>query len=133
MKSILILVSYDLKQIMRDNMLLMLVFVPLFMVFMIRALLPMLDSSLALYNIAIQDYMPLIFSYFFLMLCPSLFGLASALLILDDLDDQVLLMIRVTPLPYKLYLFYRIGIFTMIPSFFYIILTSFLMNYPISD
>jgi fluoroquinolone transport system permease protein len=131
MKSILSLVSYDLKQIMRDNMLLMLVFVPLFMVFMIRALLPMLDSSLALYNIAIQDYMPLIFSYFFLMLCPSLFGLASALLILDDLDDQVLLMIRVTPLPYGIYLFYRIGVFTMLPSFFYIILTSFLMNFPI--
>jgi fluoroquinolone transport system permease protein len=133
MKTILNLVRYDLKQILRDQMLLMLMFVPLFMVVIIRIVLPMLEPALTPYDIQIQDYFPLIFSYFFLMLCPSLFGLASALLLLDDLDDQILLMIRVTPLRYKIYLLYRIGIFTMLPSFSYILLTSVLMNYTITN
>jgi fluoroquinolone transport system permease protein len=131
MKNIFTLLQYDMKQIRRDSMLILLVLVPLIMVVVIRALLPLVDTTLATYNLQIQDYMPLIFSYFFLMLCPSLFGLASALLLLDDLDDQILLMIRVTPLQYPAYLWYRIAFFTMIPSFLYILLTSFLMNYPI--
>lgn len=131
MKNIFTLVKYDMKQITRDSMLILLVSVPLIMVVVIRAVLPLMDTALASYNLQIQEYMPLIFSYFFLMLCPSLFGLASALLLLDDLDDQILLMIRVTPLQYQAYLWYRIAFFTMIPSFFYILLTSVLMSYPI--
>ncbi len=131
MKNILTLLRYDMKQIARDSMLMLLVSVPLIMVIVIRAILPLMDANLATYNLQIQDYMPLIFSYFFLMLCPSLFGLASALLLLDDLDDQILLMIRVTPLQYPAYLWYRIAFFTMIPSFLYILLTSVLMSYPI--
>ncbi len=132
MKSILSLIRYDLRQILRDSMLILLVSIPLIMVVVIRAILPLVDNALGSYALQIQDFMPLIFSYFFLMLCPSLFGLASALLLLDDLDDQILHMVRVTPLPYKRYLFYRIAIFTMVPSFFYILLTSVLMSYPIS-
>lgn len=115
----------DLLNIKRDSMLLYMAFVPWIMVALARILIPVAGEWLALnYQLQVEEYYPLIISFFFILQIPMIFGLIFGLLILDEKDDRVLTAIKVTPVSLDSYLLYRFCA-TIVFSIVYVFITIF--------
>lgn len=97
----------DLRLLRRDGLLLYVAASPLLLAGLLRWELRSLTERLAP-TIDLTAYYPLIMAAFWLVL-PTIFGLMASFFILDERDEQVLLALRVTPLPAWVYLAYRVA------------------------
>ena len=118
----------DIRNVRRDSMTSWMVFLPIMMALILRWGVPPLNARLIeQYNFDLTEYYPVLLAYFFIGMCPMVFGVVIGFLLLDEKDDNTLTALQVTPLPLNSYLAYRI----MIP----IILTIGLMFviFPLSN
>jgi len=101
----------DLRNVRRDGMTSWMVFLPILMALFLRWGMPPLNVRLIeQYNIDLVDYYPVLLAYFFIGMCPMVFGVVIGFLLLDEKDDNTLAALQVTPLPLNSYLLYRITI-----------------------
>lgn len=119
MKKIIALSYNDLKNVIREPMLLFLMAGPFLMSLGIRWLIPFLSQYLIIY-IDLKTYYPLI-SGFILVFIPMLLGMLAGFLLLDERDDNIFMTLIVTPLAKYGYIAYRILVPTVI-SFIYTLL-----------
>lgn len=98
----------DLKSIRRDDLLAWVMVVPLIVALALRFGTPLLAEWLHEgWAFDLQPYYDLLMSFFVLM-APSMIGMAVGFLLLDERDDRTLTALAVTPMPLSSYLFYRI-------------------------
>lgn len=110
MKKIMLLFYNDFKNILREPMLILLMIGPFLMGGVLKWLIPfMTELLLPYFNLA--DYYSLIAGCVLLFI-PMLMGTLVGFLLLDEKDDNIFLMLIVTPLGRKGYLAYR----TLFPS-----------------
>ena len=110
MKKIVALALADAKNILRDSTLILLLFGPTGLFFMMRLVVP-IASRLLSEQLAfdLMPYYPFIVIY--LSLIPSmLFGLLLGFLILDERDEEIIAFIAVTPLRKTGYLAYKLSV-----------------------
>lgn len=118
-----VFVINDLKNIRRDSLLLYLLFMPWLLVVCLRIIIPKVAPWFVANNyLALENYYPLILSFFIILEVPLIFGLVFGLLLLDEKDDGILTVLRVTPASVETYGIYRF-IATVIFSVIYVMLT----------
>jgi fluoroquinolone transport system permease protein len=101
----------DIRNIRRDSLTSWMVFIPILMALMLRWGVPPLHARLLEeYNFNLVEYYPVLLAYFFIGMCPMVFGVVIGFLLLDEKDDKTLIALQVTPLPLNSYLIYRISI-----------------------
>lgn len=99
----------DAKSVGRDSMLRWLALYPLALALIVRWGVPALTVKLrASAGFDLQPYYPLVVS-FVVLAVPTISGVIIGFLLLDQRDDQTLTALRVTPLPLRSYLAYRIA------------------------
>lgn len=116
MKKIIALSYNDLRNIIREPMLLFLMAGPFVMSLGVKWLILFLSQYLKKY-VDLNIYYPLI-SGFVLVFIPMLLGMLTGFLLLDERDDNVFMTLIVTPLGKYGYISYRILLPTVI-SFIY--------------
>lgn len=98
----------DVKNIRRDPLLLYIILVPWLFAVLIRLLIPIVGNWFHLtYSQPVEQYYPLVLSFFIILEVPFLFGLIFGLMFLDEKDDHVLTVLRVTPVSLLNYIYYR--------------------------
>jgi fluoroquinolone transport system permease protein len=101
----------DLRNVRRDSLTSWMIFIPFMMALLLRYGVPPLNARLLEeYNFDLVAYYPVLLAYFFIGMCPMVFGVVIGFLLLDEKDDQTLSALQVTPLPLNSYLLYRITI-----------------------
>jgi fluoroquinolone transport system permease protein len=111
MHTIRALGSVDAASVRRDSLLWGMLLVPLGLALATRWLLPGLFASVGrLVGIDIMLYYGAFFGYVLLLLPPAICGMVVGFLLLDQRDEQTLLAMRVTPLPFSGYLAYRLAL-----------------------
>lgn len=117
----------DLRNILRDSMLLTFLFAPLFGVAVLRLAVPIATEYLNLrYGLDLTAYYPLLLSLLMLGL-PMGFGALVGFMVLDERDDDTLTALLVTPTSITGYAGYRISI-AILMSFFYTLGCIYLTN-----
>lgn len=112
----------DLKGISRDSLLVYMLVVPPIMVLAVRLAIPWLTGGLAeSFGFDLVPYYPMLFSFFFVLQLPLLFGLLVGLLILDERDDDTLTALRVTPISMTGYALYRGGTAVLLSTLYVIV------------
>ncbi len=96
----------DYKLVQRDSLLIWMIWLPVFYALVLRWAIPPLTVWLEPY-VDLTLYYHLIVSYMCVMIPSLLYGSVIGFLLLDERDDQTLTALRVTPLPFPFYLFYR--------------------------
>lgn len=103
----------DLRTVRRETMLIALVASPLLLGLLLRFGLPPLSGWLAAeYGVEPAAYRPIVALLAIVVHVPMSFGMAGALLVLDDLEDGVLRIVRTSPLGPARYLAYRLATVT---------------------
>jgi len=97
-----------------------------------RWLIPILQQSLQSNGIDITDYYDLILSYFFLLMCPMVYGMIVGFTLLDERDEMTLFAIQVSPLNMRTYLLYKLVV-PVILSFISILIVLPLSGLPYPD
>ncbi len=97
----------DLRLVARDGFLGFLLFYPLVLTLILRWALPAASAQLA-DRFDLTAYYPLIVGYQFVLLTPIMFGVVAGLMLLDEKDEHTLTAIRVTPLPRRAWLAWRL-------------------------
>lgn len=101
----------DIRSVRRDSLTSWMIFIPFMMALLLRYGVPPLNARLLEeYNFDLVAYYPVLLAYFFIGMCPMVFGVVIGFLLLDEKDDQTLTALQVTPLPLNSYLIYRISI-----------------------
>ena len=110
--------SADLKNILRDSTLTMVLFGPLALFLLLRFGVPRgAELILARWGFDLTAYYLQILG--FMSMIPSLlFGLVFGLIILDERDEEMIAYFSITPLQRKGYLIYRLGM-PMVASFLF--------------
>lgn len=104
---------YDVKQIIREPILIILMLIPLLCILLIKPLLALIQPLLLKYvGVDIMLYSIYIVSIVYLLL-PGILGTVTGFMMLDDKDGKIYQLMSVTPLGYKGYFFNRVSI----PSF----------------
>ena len=104
MKHALTLIRADLRNILRDSMLLLIMVAPVLILLVMRFGIPLLARLLGgQAGFDLSPYYPLI-AIVFSMLLPLLFGLMVGFLLLDEQDEHLLQVIAVTPVTRQGYL-----------------------------
>ena len=104
------LAPLDARSIGRDGLMRILPAVPLLVVLPVRFVLPVLLARLGdVFGMPLDAYYPGIASAALLLISPSLYGLLVGFLLLDQRDENTLTALRVTPLPVRSYLLYRLA------------------------
>jgi fluoroquinolone transport system permease protein len=117
----------DSKYIRRDDLTIMLVAAPFLLGMASRWLFPLIfDAIGSLIGLPIQDYLSPIMGYALILLMPLFSGMIIGLILLDQMDDQSIQGLQVSPVPMKAYISYRL----MTPMLFSFIMT--LIVYPLS-
>ncbi|MFZ7102879.1 MAG: hypothetical protein ACOWWO_09490 [Peptococcaceae bacterium] len=125
MKKFMALISSDLKNIVREPLMVFIMAGPLLYTLVIRFSAPLVAEKLAgMFDLT--DYYPLI-TGFFILLTPLLLGMVTGFMLLDERDEQVLTALIVTPLGKRGYLAYRMAGPVMI-SFIYTLILVPLLN-----
>jgi len=107
----------DLRNIIRDRLLLYTAFlIPLIIIIITRLLVPWLSENI----IPLQAYYPVLFMLIVITI-PMMFGFVTGFLIMDERDENLLTVLRVMPISRNTYLIYRMA-FMSILSFIYILL-----------
>ena len=116
MNSYFTFIGNDLKIVFRDKTLMLMLFLPIILILVCRILVPV-----------IANYVPEINEYYwmivagFCILSGSTPAFLAAFLILDEKDENLIPMLKVTPLPYSKLIAYRIS-FLMLTSLFFSII-----------
>jgi len=101
----------DVRGIRRDRMLTWMVVIPVIAALVLRWGLPALTRRLLEANrFDLTPYYPALVAYFFVIMCPIMFGTVIAFLLLDEKDDNTLAALSVTPLTMTAYIAYRVAI-----------------------
>lgn len=101
----------DVRNVRRDSMTSWMIFIPIIMALLMRWGAPPLTAWLIeQYDFNLVEYYPLLLAYFFIGMCPMVFGVVIGFLLLDEKDDRTLTALQVTPLPLNSYLLYRVTI-----------------------
>ncbi len=108
MKRALALAAGDLKNIVREPMLLYIMSLPIFYTLLARYLIPLGNQALE-ERFQLEPYYGLI-AGFFTLFTPVLLGMVTGFLLLDERDEQVMMALIVTPLARQGYLAYRIAL-----------------------
>jgi hypothetical protein len=116
MKTIVLLQS-DLKNILRDRSMVFIMIVPVFILLILRIAPPLYES----YFPVMVEYRSLILS-FFSLLTPLLAGFMFSFMMLDEKDQCLFPVFRVTPFSFELLILYRIAIITLFGFIFSIFL-----------
>lgn len=104
-------VTNDLKNIRREHMLIYIMLVPLIMIAFLRFFLPPLTIwTIDSFDLSLADYYPLILSFFVVIEMPFIFGVLYGLLLLDEKDENIFNVLRVTPISLDYYLRYRFSV-----------------------
>ena len=125
MKKLLILTINDYKNIFRDPILLFMIVMPLFMPIFGRFLIPFLFSFIPF--LEFYKYTDLL-TVFLISATPLLTGFVTGFTILDEIDDNTISYISITPVKKTGYFFYKI-FHLMILSFLYSIFTILFLGY----
>jgi len=100
----------DTRSVRRDALLRWLIFLPLFIVVVLRIAVPIATSLLwERLGFDLRPYYELIASFLYLIM-PLLVGMVLGFLLLDQRDDHTLTALQVTPLSLNGYLAYRISL-----------------------
>jgi len=120
-KVIATLARGDMNNILRDSTLVMAVFGPI-AIFFLLYFLPVLEGLiLERFNFNISEYR--LFALGFLSLIPSmLFGMIFGFLILDERDEDIISFISITPLEKKGYLSYKLQMPMLFSAGFFLLL-----------
>ncbi len=110
------LVINDIKNIFRDKTLVFILFVPLLFIAILKYGLPFLNELIPV----LEEYNRIIFSFFCLLtaIFPSFI---IAMIMMDERDEDVLTVFRITPLSSFAFIVYRLA-FIYIFSFFFAII-----------
>lgn len=101
----------DLRNIRRDSLTSWMVFIPVFMALLVRWGVPPLRARLIeRFDLDLALYYPVLLAYFFIAMCPMVFGVVIGFLLLDEKDDRTLTALQVTPLPLNSYILYRVAV-----------------------
>lgn len=119
MKAMIVSFSQMLRQMKHDTMLVMIALCPFLMGIFFRFVIPTIESVITTYfdtNEILAPYYTL-FDTVLVMIIPSMFNFAAAMVMLEESDDHVTAYLSVTPLGKTGYIFSRLG-FTGFISFF---------------
>ncbi|MEX2401214.1 MAG: hypothetical protein WD423_10610 [Rhodothermales bacterium] len=98
----------DLRNVRRDDFLAWVIGLPFLIALLFRFGVPPLSGWLAgSFDFDLTPYYPLIMSSFVVM-APSMVGMVTGFLLLDERDDRILTALLVTPMPFGAYLSYKI-------------------------
>lgn len=112
----------DLKNIRREYMLIYLMLIPLMLIAILRfSLPPLTEWTIVSFGFSLADYYPLILSFFVVIEMPFIFGIIYGLLLLDEKDENIFTVLRVTPISLNYYLRYRFSVIVL----FSVVFTSF--------
>jgi fluoroquinolone transport system permease protein len=101
----------DIRSVRRDSLTSWMIFLPIMLALVLRWGVPPLTTRLMeQYNFDLVPYYPLLLAYFFVGMCPMVFGALIGFLLLDEKDDRTLTALQVTPLPLSGYILYRVTI-----------------------
>ncbi|MBX3035872.1 MAG: hypothetical protein KF758_03080 [Anaerolineales bacterium] len=101
----------DIRNIRRDSLVAWMIYIPILMALLVRFGAPPLTARLLeQYNFDLTTYYPVLLSYFFIGMCPMVFGAVIGFLLLDEKDDRTLTALQVTPMPLSSYLIYRVSV-----------------------
>lgn len=107
----------DLRNILRDRLLLYTAFlIPLIIIIITRLVFPWLSEHV----VPLQQFYPLLFMLVVIMI-PMMFGFVIGFLIMDERDENLLTILRVMPISRNTYLIYRMTFLSML-SFLYILI-----------
>jgi len=110
--SIRALFAADARNVSRDQTLGFFLIYPPFLVLFLRFATPWIQESMAgVYNIL--PLYPLLASYFGILIMPTLAGVISGTLLLDERDTRTLSAMQVTPLPIAGYLAFKMAVPTL--------------------
>ncbi|WP_298490441.1 hypothetical protein [uncultured Chloroflexus sp.] len=105
------LAPIDIRSIRRDSMTSWMIFLPILMALVIRWGVPPITARvMEQYNVDLTQYYPVLLAYFFIGMCPMVFGAVIGFLLLDEKDDRTLTALQVTPLPLSGYVLYRVTV-----------------------
>ncbi len=105
----LVLIKSDLKNILRDRSMVFILIAPILILLIIRTVPPIYET----YFPFMVEYRPLILG-FFIMLIPMLAGFMFSFMMLDEKDQCLFPVFRVTPFSFNQLILYRIGIITLL-------------------
>jgi fluoroquinolone transport system permease protein len=98
----------DLRAVTRSAMLLLILVGPILLAAALRVGYPLLAGEVAArFGVELAAYRPLLLAALVVLHVPMLCGMVGALLVLDDIDDRTLLVLRVSPVTLQRYLAYR--------------------------
>lgn len=101
----------DIRSIRRDSLVSWMIYIPIFLALLLRWGVPPLTARLMeQYDFDFVQYYPVLLAYFFVGMCPMVFGAVIGFLLLDEKDDRTLTALQVTPLPLNGYILYRVTI-----------------------
>jgi len=115
----------DIKIVLRDPILLLVSIVPIFLVFVVRFIVPAANIFIRKHiEFDLSAHYSFITGYFSL-LTPLMFGMIAGFILLDERDEHILAYISVTPVTKKGYIFYRLSVPVLIGFFFSFIMFAF--------
>lgn len=101
----------DIRSVRRDSLVSWMIYIPIFMALLMRWGVPPLTVRLMQeYNFDLVPYYPVLLAYFFIGMCPMIFGALIGFILLDEKDDRTLTALQVTPLPLSGYILYRVTV-----------------------
>lgn len=101
----------DVRSISRDSLISWMIYIPIFLALLLRWGVPSLTVRLMeQYSFDLVGYYPLLLAYFFIGMCPIIFGALIGFILLDERDDGTLIALQVTPLPMSGYVIYRVTV-----------------------
>ncbi len=109
MNNYFVFIGNDLKIVFRDKTLLLMFFLPIILILVCRIIVPIISN----YIPDINEYNWLI-SAGFCILAGSTPAFLSAFLLLDEKDEKLTAVLKVTPLPYSRLITYRISFLLLI-------------------
>ncbi|WP_096188169.1 hypothetical protein [Evansella halocellulosilytica] len=100
----------DVKNIVRDPFMMLVLFVPVLMVLLLQFGIPAIDEHLMSgFNFQFQDHDSFVVAIF-LFMTPIMVGMVTGFLLLDEKDDGIFSYMDITPVRKTGYLIYRISI-----------------------
>ncbi len=117
----------DFKQIVRDPIMALLMFAPLFLIIVFKFIVIFLTPFLLTrFGFDVSPYLFYVF-VFVIMMCGAMLGIVTGFMMIDERDGNIAELMSVTPLGRGGYLFNRL-LFSAALSFFYSVLSYFVLD-----
>ncbi len=106
MRTLFALLDIDRKNFVREPMLVYLAVIPLVTIALLRWAVPLIELRYA-EVFKLEEYFPLLVSFFFILQLPLLFGCIIGLILIEEREEGAISAVRVTPLRLTEYLALR--------------------------